>query len=124
MSDLQAAFDVLKDAAFPKKLRWRRLIDLSEDLTIQVPTHLQHRAHSLVCHKPPLSHHSLNTVAVDSWAACSSLVLLKQYQDVYRIELPSLVRPLFVTRYAPPDSIKFIAKYECPMSTLRSSSLG
>eukprot|EP00750_Incisomonas_marina_P013709 INCI17525.6.p1 GENE.INCI17525.6~~INCI17525.6.p1 ORF type:complete len:465 (-),score=79.00 INCI17525.6:108-1460(-) len=36
MSDLQAAFDVLKDAAFPKKLRWRRLIDLSEDLTIQL----------------------------------------------------------------------------------------
>jgi len=32
---LQEAFDVLKDAAFPKRLKWRRLIDLSEDLTIQ-----------------------------------------------------------------------------------------
>ena len=36
MSDLQESFEVLKEAAFPKRLRWRRLVDLSEDLTIQV----------------------------------------------------------------------------------------
>lgn len=122
-SDLQAAFDVLKDAAFPKKLRWRRLIDLSEDLTIQVPTHLLVAASQAsgraklawftTCHNSSPLHQNCATNHAGyccccvgwidgSWGACSCLVLPKQYLDVCLTGLPSLVRLLFVTRYASP----------------------